>query len=213
MKAAAQPPVITNKYELRQIEMAEKNIKRDMKDPLSAFEEVFESQPKIKYEEPLDTINKLGPIQIREWIEKDLIRFNPELKTVVAMEINIKYLPQTGEYTGQVNEEGQMHGVGRYYWNFGQRFYEGSFYQGKFHGFGRFIDAYNNCYIGQFQNNLRSGYGKQIDYLGHAKEGLWHRNLFQPKGLPNKSEMTDEQIKKEEKLALKAQQGWSDPMS
>lgn len=93
MKAAAQPPVITNKYELRQIEMAEKNIKRDMKDPLSAFEEVFESQPKIKYEEPLDTINKLGPIQIREWIEKDLIRFNPELKTVVAMEINIKYLP------------------------------------------------------------------------------------------------------------------------
>ena len=90
-----------------------------MKDPLSYLEDVFESQPKIKYEEPLDTINKLGPIPIREWIEKDLIRFNPELKNVVAMEITIKYFPQTGEYTGQVNEEGQMHGVGRYYWNFG----------------------------------------------------------------------------------------------
>lgn len=88
------------------MELFESKIKRDLNDPLTALEVHFETQPKIKYEEALETINKLGPIPIRDWIQKDLIRFNPSLKTVVDKVIIHNIYPQTGEYTGQVNEEG-----------------------------------------------------------------------------------------------------------
>ena len=66
------------------------------------------------------------------WIKHDLIKFDQNLKTVTCKQVGLK-----GQYTGQVNESGQMHGMGRYYWNFGQFFYEGSFVNGKLHGFGR----------------------------------------------------------------------------
>ena len=81
-------------------------VKPDLNDPLNFLEAQFEDQPKIKYEEALETINKLGPIPIKGWINQDLIRFNPLLKTVVDQEVSSKRYPQTGEYSGQVNAEG-----------------------------------------------------------------------------------------------------------
>ena len=126
----------------------------------------FEEQPAIKYGDCLDIWKTRGPIQVQDWISNESIRLNPELKTVIDEEMNDK-----GVYTGQVNEKGQRHGLGRWIWNGGQVVYEGTFCENKYHGFGRFIDVYSFCYVGQFDNGLRQGKGTGTDGLGIVKDG------------------------------------------
>ena len=53
---------------------------------------------------------------------------------------------------------------------------------GKYHGYGRYIDVYAFCYEGQFQNGLRHGKGKGTDHLGIVKEGEYVRNIYQRPG-------------------------------
>ena len=127
---------------------------------------MFEEQPQIKYGESLDIWKKNGSVVIKDWLTAGNIQVDLELKTVMDLEMYDK-----GVYTGQVNESGQKHGLGRWTWNGGQVFYEGMFHQDKYHGYGRFIDVYSFCYVGQFEHGLRQGYGKGTDNLGLTKEG------------------------------------------
>ena len=87
-------------------------------------------------------------------------------------------MSEKGIYTGQVNENGQKHGLGRWVWNGGQVTYEGMFYEDKYHGYGRYIDVYSFLYQGRFEEGLRQGHGKGTDAFGISKEGEWVRNIY-----------------------------------
>ena len=60
--------------------------------------------------------------------------------------------------------------------------YEGTFCENKYHGYGRFIDVYSFCYVGQFENGLRQGKGAGTDNLGIVRDGQWIRNIYQRPG-------------------------------
>ena len=59
------------------------------------------------------------------------------------------------KYFGQINENDQYHGIGRHCMVSGQ-IYEGSFYEGKPHGYGRVIEYHHN-YTGKWEM------GKKLD--------------------------------------------------
>ena len=59
---------------------------------------------------------------------------------------------------GQVNEQGQPHGVARMISVDGKYIKEGSFVNGKRHGFGRVIDRWS-YYIGEFKDGYYHGQG------------------------------------------------------
>ena len=85
---------------------------------------------------------------------------------------------------GQVNEQGQPHGVARMIHTDGRYIREGSFVNGKLHGFGRVIYV-NYYYIGEWDNHSRFQ-GTRINRYGTYKgalvqgymhgEGTWTTN-------------------------------------
>lgn len=53
---------------------------------------------------------------------------------------------------------------------------EGQWKDGKLHGFGRTIDQQGNCYIGLYENGLRSGEGCFIWANGDIFDGFYKNN-------------------------------------
>lgn len=94
--------------------------------------------------------NTLGAIDLNDWIQQGLVNFDPSL--AIKISTNDYGLDK---YYGQINEQGQMHGIGRLCRVTGQ-VYEGNFYEGNQHKFGREIDYHTN-YTGKW--NM----GKKLD--------------------------------------------------
>lgn len=73
-------------------------------------------------------------------------------------------------YLGEVNEAGNPHGYGTWYYAQGDR-YEGNFANGKRHGVGRYHFSNGNRYEGQFDNGAISGFGTYYYTNGDIYEG------------------------------------------
>ncbi len=56
--------------------------------------------------------------------------------------------------------------------------YEGQFKNDLYHGYGRFIFANGNYYIGSWQDGKRSGFGKFIEISGKSYAGMWSNSKF-----------------------------------
>ena len=63
------------------------------------------------------------------------------------------------KYLGEI-KNGVPHGHGTYFYNSGNKLFEGEFIEGKEHGHGTSFDEdRNKRYEGEFQNNKYHGYG------------------------------------------------------
>lgn len=80
-----------------------------------------------------------------------------------------------------MNEEGKPQGIGRITRSMGS-IYEGSFLDGKIHGWGRGFLA-GKYIIGYYQEGKFHGYGIFLDSDGTKEEGLWEDNNCEPRRL------------------------------
>lgn len=79
-----------------------------------------------------------------------------------------------GLYTGEVSRKQQLpHGFGRMDYKLQNRFYEGDWNMGHWHGYGTIRNAFGDIYKGQVVNDLREGNGR-LEYAdGRTFEGLF----------------------------------------
>ena len=80
---------------------------------------------------------------------------------------------ENGIYNGQVNEDLDRHGIGRWVHNMGWEIYEGEWKNDQRHGFGRSIKWAGSWYIGFWKNGKKHGYGSAIDKCDNVEEGKW----------------------------------------
>ena len=64
-------------------------------------------------------------------------------------------------YRGEINSEGNFHGIGRIVWSYWDTGYLGDQYNG----------LYNQMYEGTFKNGMRTGFGRMIKWNGSWYEG------------------------------------------
>lgn len=76
---------------------------------------------------------------------------------------------------GQVGADGRIQGVGK---EINHIIYEGQFKNDVYHGYGRYIFANGNYYVGNWVDGKRSGWGKLVDKSGKVYEGMWQSNKF-----------------------------------
>ena len=78
-----------------------------------------------------------------------------------------------GTYSGQINSDGDRHGIGRML-PFTQTFvYEGEHKNGERTGFGRLVANDGETYIGYWKDGLKHGQGKYTFAKGQVQEGIW----------------------------------------
>ena len=85
------------------------------------------------------------------------------------------------QYVGQVDSEGNKHGIGRWIYNHGYMIYEGQWRHGKKHGYARECFGTGVVFEGFFKDGDRHGLGQETDRSGVQviKKGLWKDNVFQ----------------------------------
>ena len=79
------------------------------------------------------------------------------------MDLPYTYKGWQGKYSGQLKNE-KPHGIGSFQVN-GYGFYEGSFVNGEWHGYGRMI-WYNGYFEGEWNKGLMSGDEKRFNTNG-----------------------------------------------
>jgi len=77
-------------------------------------------------------------------------------------------------YTGERNEQGQMHGNGTLICEEGSR-YDGAFVNDEKHGFGRHVAINGDIYSGHFEHDLRQGDGELLMTGGERYVGAYHQ--------------------------------------
>lgn len=88
-----------------------------------------------------------------------------------------KTWPDDQVYVGTYNENGDMHGEGRFV---GRYKYDGEYQNGKRNGFGVFTYPDGSVYEGQFKNDKMDGMGKLTLANGTTKTGRFHDNQPYP---------------------------------
>ncbi len=83
---------------------------------------------------------------------------------------------------------GLKHGLGTYYWSFGQK-YVGQWKSDKADGYGRLTTANGDIYVGSVREFLRSGFGINISASGDRTEGLWENDVLVTPGKVNLHEI------------------------
>lgn len=77
--------------------------------------------------------------------------------------------------------------------------YEGTFYLDKKHGFGRQFWSNGTYYVGEFENDNRTGYGLLVHKDGKEEEGIWKDNkLVEEFTSSSEEDDSDPEAKKEE---------------
>ena len=135
----------------------------------------FRLDPWFHSQKPLDVFRQQWKVQLKDdsYLQKAL---NANIHKTVAdlidssrlqLDPNAKLIQEWTQYTdqygdwwliGQVNEQGQPHGVARMIRTDGWSIREGSFVNGKQHGFGRQI-WWKAYYIGEFKDDNIHGQG------------------------------------------------------
>eukprot|EP01083_Nonionella_stella_P274210 930669_1 len=95
-------------------------------------------------------------------------RWNPLVKCDV--------IKNDADFFSQVDEEGEIHGVGIDNTPDGDR-YSGQMYHGEFRGIGKYVWKSRDVYIGQFKANNLNGKGKYtVNVTGKSYSGQWLNN-------------------------------------
>ena len=102
-------------------------------------------------------------IPLQEWINTGKVKVDYGLR---MMELTNEY--GYDKYFGQVNENGQYHGIGRHCMVTGQ-IYEGQFYDGHHHGYGRIIE-FHHTYLGKWEMGKKLD-ESQVDWTSSADDG------------------------------------------
>jgi hypothetical protein len=98
----------------------------------------------------------------------------------------------SGRYTGVVcRSTGQPHGIGRMIYDSQgdetatscQRIYEGNWWYGRWHGYGRAIFSNGDYFYGNYRRNVRHGSGKYVWADGRRYEGEFVDDKRQGKGV------------------------------
>ena len=106
--------------------------------------------------------DKLGPIDLREWIVREKVKFDPDSRVAA----------EHGFWYGQE----RISGIGRYIYNNG--ILEGEFDNGTLNGLARWIYGDGSYYVGHFKYDLRDGEGILYKTTGKCLSGLWMQNEF-----------------------------------
>lgn len=125
----------------------------ESKDAKRELYEMFKVLPTLNkngYQTCSQKWNDLGAIQFKRWLEDGKIKIQKNWRMMV-----LKNDYGFDKYYGQINESGKYHGIGRLCRVTGQ-IYEGNFFDGEQHGYGREIDYHHN-YEGMYNQ------GKKVD--------------------------------------------------
>ncbi len=86
---------------------------------------------------------------------------------------------QEGCYSGEVNDKGEPHGEGTFFYTDGYYYY-GSWQNGYEHGFGVMVWADDEYYEGFFEKGEPHGFGKMRYPSGLIEEGEWCEGFIVP---------------------------------
>lgn len=114
-----------------------------------------------------DKWNELGPLRLEDIIANSEEPIDQGL--AFGQSKYNKYI------IGQIGPDGRVQGVGK---EINHIIYEGQFKNDIYHGYGRYIYANGNYYIGSWVDGKRSGYGKLVDKSGRVYEGMWQYSKF-----------------------------------
>ena len=129
------------------------------------MQEIFESEPASNY---IDTVlekwNELGPLNMKEILKEYEIQFNQQNQVVEISQVEGK----NADYYGQVNENQEAHGFGRFIYNNG-KIEEGYFKNNVLNGYGRVIYTAGQYYEGEFKDDNKHGFGRKVYTNGEIK--------------------------------------------
>jgi len=117
---------------------------------------------------------------VADLIDSSRLQLDPNAKLIEEW-TQTKYNGDDYILIGQVNEQGQPHGVARMIRTDGEVIREGSFVNGVQHGFGRSI-FWDHYYIGEWKGDNRHGQGTYIYYYGTYK-GAFDQGNFHGHGI------------------------------
>eukprot|EP00347_Sterkiella_histriomuscorum_P000605 403375202 len=115
--------------------------------------------------------------------------YNQELRQKFQLIQREKGVQDSYTYYGQLNSEGQMHGLGTIMFKNGFS-YQGMFSNGSREGIGCTFDLNNNKYKGEHKRGMREGQGIFKTSDGNIYEGGWVKNRMNGRGreINNKNE-------------------------
>lgn len=88
----------------------------------------------------------------------------------------------SGYYVGELNERGQRHGQGAYYWESGAK-YEGGWENGYHEGYGEMIYNDKSTYKGYWVKSKREGQGETVYASGNSYKGEWKEDVRNGQGV------------------------------
>jgi hypothetical protein len=117
--------------------------------------------------------NNNTAVDIDEWLSSGKINFDKDLRIMIATN-DYGY----DKYHGQVNDQGQYHGIGRLCRVSGQ-IYEGNFFEGCKHGWGRDIE-FHSVYSGKFDMDKKLD-DENIEWSTGPSDSYFDQSLLRAK--------------------------------
>ena len=90
-----------------------------------------------------------------------------------------------GTYNGQINDNFDRHGIGRWISHNGWNIYEGEYKNDEQCGYGRQIKWDKSFYIGYWKDGKRHGQGTETNKFGKEYTGIWENDRLENLDIDN----------------------------
>ena len=133
---------------------------------------VLKRFPKKVGDNVMDKWRLIGPLELAEKLDQKMLKLEYNLELVDRANFSFKR-----DYFGQLNKNGQFHGIGRAVWH-DKNLYEGMFKDGFANGYGRQIYPNGSIYEGEWCDAVWHGHGCYIRPDGSISEGEFENGTF-----------------------------------